>query len=66
MKCLGSVVGVSQLDRVTNEEVHRRAGIERKLASRADHWILRWFSHVLRMDQHRMVKRVFMAEAGGG
>ena len=36
MKCLGSLVGVSRMDRVRNEEVRRRAGIERELASRAD------------------------------
>ena len=35
MKCLRSLVGVSRMDRVTNEEVCRRgAGIERELASR--------------------------------
>ena len=28
MKCLRSLVGVSRMDRVTNEEVRRRAGIE--------------------------------------
>ena len=28
MKCLRSLVGVSRMDRVRNEEVHRRAGIE--------------------------------------
>ena len=33
MKCLRSLVGVSRMDRVKNEEVHRRAGIERELAS---------------------------------
>ena len=27
MKCLRSLVGVSRMDRVTNEEVRRRAGI---------------------------------------
>ena len=36
MKCLRSLVGVSRMDRVINEEVRRRAGIGRKLASRAD------------------------------
>ena len=35
MKCLRSLVGVSRLDRVRNEEVRRRAGIARELASRA-------------------------------
>ena len=38
MKCLRSFVGVSRMDRVRNEEVRRRAGIERQLASRADLW----------------------------
>ena len=30
MKCLRSLVGVSRMDRGRNEEVRRRAGIERK------------------------------------
>ena len=37
------------MDRVRNEEVRRRAGIERELASRADQRVLRWFGHVERM-----------------
>ena len=40
MKCLRSLVGVSRMDRVRNEEVRRRAGIERELASRADQRVL--------------------------
>ena len=33
MKCLRSLVGVSRMDRVRNEEVRKRAGIEREFAS---------------------------------
>ena len=33
MKCLRSLVGVSRMDRVRNEEVRRRAGIEEQLVS---------------------------------
>ena len=36
MKCLRSLIGVSRIYRVRNEDVHRRAGIERELGSRAD------------------------------
>ena len=36
MKCLRSLVGVSRMDRVGNEKLRRRAGIERELASKAD------------------------------
>ena len=54
------------MNRVRNEEVRRRAGIERELASRADLRVLRWFGHVERMDEHRMARRVLMAEVCGG
>ena len=66
MKCLRSLVGVSRMNRVRNEEVRRRAGIERELASRADQRVLRWFGHVERMDEYRMARRVLMAEVSGG
>ena len=65
MKCLRSLVGVSRMDRVRNEEVRWRAGIERELASRADQRVLRWFGHVERMDEYRMARRLFMAEVSG-
>ena len=51
MKCLRSLVGVSRMDRVRNEEVLRRTGIEMELASRADQRKLRWFGHVERMNE---------------
>ena len=66
IKCLRSLVGVSRMDRVRNEEVRRRAGIERELASRTDQRVLRWFGHVKRMDDYRMARRVLMAEVSGG
>ena len=40
IKCLRSLVGVSRMDRVRNEDLRRRAGIERELASRADQRVL--------------------------
>ena len=41
MKCLINLVEVSRIDRVRNEEVRRRTGIEMELASRADQRVLR-------------------------
>ena len=46
--------------------MRRRAGIERELARRADHRVLRWFGHVERMDDYGMARRVMMAEVTGG
>ena len=54
IKCLRSLVVVSRMDRVINEEVHKRAGIERELKSRTDQKVLKWFGHVERMDEYRM------------
>ena len=53
---LEKLVGVSRMDRVRNEQVPRRAGIERELASRADQRVLRWFGPVERMDEYRMTE----------
>ena len=61
MKCLRSLVGLSRMDRVRNEEVRRRAGTERELASRADRRVLRWFGHVERMDEYHMTRRMLIA-----
>ena len=61
MKCFRNLVGVSRMDRVRNEEVRSRAGIEREFASRADQRVLRWFGHVEKMDEYRMARRVLMA-----
>ena len=66
IRCLRSLVGVSRLDRVRNEEVRWRTGIERELASRADQRVLRWFGYVERMDEYRMARSVLMAEVSGG
>ena len=66
MKCLRSLVGVSRMDRVRNEEVRRRAGKERELANRADQRVLRWFGHLERIHEYRMAIRVLMAEVSGG
>ena len=66
MKCMRSLVVVSRMDRVRNEEVRWRAGIERELASRADQRVLRRFGHVERIDEYRMARRVLMAVVSGG
>ena len=54
------------MDEVGNEEVHRRAGIERELARTVDQRVLRWFGQVERMDQYCMARRLLTAEVSGG
>ena len=43
-----------------NGEVHKRTGIEKELASRADQRVSRWCGHVERIDEYRMARRVLM------
>ena len=61
MNCLRSMTGVSRLDRVRNEVVRARTGVRRELAARVDVNVLRWFSHVKRMDNERLLKKVMNA-----
>ena len=48
------------MDKVRNEELSSRAGIERELASSTDQRVLRRFGHVERMDEYRTVRRVLL------
>ena len=50
------------MDRVMNEEVCIRAGIERELVSRAEQRVLGWFGHLKRMDEYGMARRVWTME----
>ena len=65
MRCLRSMVGVTLMDRVRNEEVRERAGVSVPLSARVDRMTLRWFGHMERMEEGRIVKRVMNAEAEG-
>ena len=42
------------MDRIGNEEVRKRTGIEREYTITADQRILRWFGYIERMDEYRM------------
>ena len=62
---LRSMTGVSRLDRVRNEVVRARTGVRRELAARVDVNVLRWFGHVERMDNERLLKKVMNAKVDG-
>ena len=66
IKCLRSLVGVSRINRVGNEEVHWRAAIESELSSKADQRVLRWFGNLERMDEYHMARRVLISEVCRG
>ena len=65
MECLRSMTGISRLDRARNKVVRVRTGVRRELAARVDVNVLRWFGHVERMDNERLLKKVMNAKVNG-
>ena len=56
---------VSRLDRHRNEEVRERSEVRMDLANRVDRNVLRWFGHVERMEDERLLKRIVNARVDG-
>ena len=44
MKCLGSIETVR--DRIIEEKIRRRVGVQVDLSERMERYVLRWFGHV--------------------
>ncbi len=65
MRCLRSMFGITQMDRVRNNEVRRRTGVVRELAERSKQRVLQWFGHVERMDEERLVKNITRSDVRG-
>ena len=55
------MTGVSRIDRVRNEDVRQKTGVEIKLARRVDMNIFKWFGHVERMENECLLKKVMNA-----
>ena len=56
---------MTRRDRVRNEEIRRRCGLQRNLSERGDAALLRWFGHIERMEGERLVKKNYRAEVEG-
>ena len=48
MQCLRSILGVSRLNRIRNEEIRRITGSEKTTVEIIKNKILKWFGHVCR------------------
>mgnify|MGYP006897347143 CR=1 FL=1 len=44
-------MGVTRWNRIRNDEIRRKAGIEETLAEKVNRRVLRWFGLVKRMDE---------------
>src|ERR1700755_3177614 len=66
MKGLRAVCGLRRVDRIRNERIREMCGWKRGIVGRAEEGVLRWFGHMCRMDENRMVGRVMRSDVEGG
>ena len=65
MNCLRNICGLRRIDRVPNVEIRRMCGKNVSVSQRMDQGVLRWFGHVERMGNERLVKKVYDSEVRG-
>lgn len=59
IKCMRNMCGVRRIDRVRNERVRESCGSKVSLIERADRRVLKWFEHVVRMSNKKIIKKVY-------
>ena len=62
---LRMICGVSRRQKVRNVTIRQRCGWNRGLVERCEQGILRWFGHLVRMDNERLVRRVYDSNVAG-
>ena len=65
MDSLRKMCGVRRMDRIRNDEIRRRCECKQRLSERADRAMLRWYGHLERMEEERMVKQLYEASVNG-
>ena len=60
-----NICRLRRVDRVPNVEIRRMCGKNVSVSQRVNQGILRWFGHVERMGDERLVKRVYESEVRG-
>ena len=62
---LRELLGIRRTDRVPNAWKNELCGVKKGLDERIDEGVLRWFSHMERMERDRIAKRVYVGECAG-
>ena len=56
------MLGVRRIDKMRNERIRELCGVKKGVNERINESILRWFGHVERMDDSRLVKLMYSGE----
>src|SRR5678815_4553858 len=65
MDNLRGVLGVKRIDKMRNESIRELCGVKKGVNERINESTLRWFGHVERMNDSRLVKRMYSGECVG-
>ena len=65
MMRLRNMCGIRRVNRVRNAIIRERCGNELSVLEKIDRNVLKWFGHVERMGEGRLVKRVYPANVEG-
>src|ERR1700755_3435008 len=66
MKCLRAICKLRRIDRIRNDRIREMCKWKRGLVVRAEEGVLKWFGHICRMNEDRMVGKVLRSEVEGG
>ena len=61
MMCLRNICGLRRVNRVRNALIRERCGCKLRVLERIERNVLKWFGYVERMEEKRLVKRVYRA-----
>src|SRR5277367_5245323 len=65
MDCLRSIVDVRRIDSVRNADVRKVCGVQKGIDEIRRRGLLGWFGHVERMDENRVVKKIYESVCEG-
>src|SRR5678815_4314459 len=65
MDNLRGVLGVRRIDKMRNERIREMCGVKKWVNERINESMLRWYGHVKRMNDSRLVKRMYSGECVG-
>ena len=65
MICLRNICDTERVDRVRNSLIKERFGCELSVLERTERNMLKWFRHVEKMGEARLVKKVYQANVKG-
>src|SRR5678815_5068657 len=65
MDNLRSMLGVRRIDKMRNELIRELCGVKKWVNERINESVLRWFDHMERMNDSRLVKRMYSGECVG-